>query len=87
MLEAMAAGTPVIGFDIGGVPDLVIPGETGWLAPPADGEALSAALATALGDPAHLAAMGRMARARIEREHTLEVQASRYRDLYHSLLS
>ncbi|MCW2249531.1 glycosyltransferase involved in cell wall biosynthesis [Azospirillum fermentarium] len=87
MLEAMAAGTPVIGFDIGGVPDLVIPGETGYLAPPADTEALSAALATALADPAHLAAMGRMARARIEREHTLEVMASRYRDLYRSLLS
>jgi glycosyltransferase involved in cell wall biosynthesis len=87
MLEAMAAGTPVIGFDIGGVPDLVIPGETGFLAPAADSAALSAALATALADRDRLAAMGRMARARIEREHTLEVQAGRYRALYQSLLS
>ena len=86
MLEAMASGTPVIGFDVGGVPDMVIPGETGFLAPLGDAEGLSRAFADALGDPSRLAAMGHAARARIEREHTLAVQATRYRDLYRSLI-
>lgn len=86
MLEAMASGTPVVGFDTGGVPDMVIPGETGFLAPLGDEEGLARALADALGDTGRLAAMGRMARARIEREHTLAVQAMRYRDLYRSLV-
>lgn len=86
MLEAMASGTPVVGFDVGGVPDMVIPGETGFLAPLAEVEGLARALGDALGDGARLAAMGRMARARIEREHTLATQAMRYRDLYRSLV-
>jgi len=86
MLEAMASGTPVVGFTTGGVPDMVIPGETGALAPLGDAEGLSHTLADLLGDAGRLAEMGRLARARIEREHTLAVQATRYRDLYRSLI-
>ncbi len=39
-LEAMAAGTPIVGFDAGGIPDFTRPGQTGLLAPPGDAGAL-----------------------------------------------
>ncbi len=86
MLEAMASGVPVVGFDVGGVPDLVIPGETGFLAPLCDSFGLAQALAQALDDPERLKAMGRAARGLMERNHTLEAQANSYLDLYRSML-
>lgn len=43
-LESLAAGTPVIGSDIGGIPDIIIEGKTGYLFPPKDGKALVAAI-------------------------------------------
>lgn len=86
VLEAMASGTPVVGFRSGGIPDMIAPGENGFLAEPGDTASLAQAIGDAFSDPVRLAGMGRAARARIEREHTLAVQAGRYRELYQSLL-
>jgi glycosyltransferase involved in cell wall biosynthesis len=47
-LEGMAAGALVVGSAIGGIPESVVDGETGWLVPPGDVAALAAALAEAL---------------------------------------
>jgi len=85
-LEAMSAGRPVVAFANGGLPELVENGRTGFLARSGDVEELAALLAAALSDPDRLAAMGRAARDRIERENALEVQAGRYRDLFQTLL-
>lgn len=63
--EAMQAGLPVIASVVGELAHSIIPGETGWLVPPGDPQALARALAEALGDPARLAAMGAAARARV----------------------
>jgi glycosyltransferase involved in cell wall biosynthesis len=67
--EAMACGTPVVGSGVGGVGELVVDGETGWLLPPGDDEALTLALATILTDRDAVAAMRprarRMAEARV----------------------
>lgn len=56
MLEAMAAGIPVAAFDVSGVRDAIGPRDgrpaAGWIAPPADADALAAAIADALRDPA-----------------------------------
>ncbi|MCK9283326.1 MAG: glycosyltransferase [Rhodocyclaceae bacterium] len=55
VLETMAAGTPVIGFQTGGIPEIVCQGESGFLVPPKDVKALSACLRSVLGEPAILA--------------------------------
>lgn len=66
ILEAMAVGRPVLATGVGGAADAIDDGETGFLVPPGDGDALSRALARALAraleDPTALDAMGRRAR-------------------------
>ena len=61
LAEAMAVGLPVVCSDIGGYRDVVRDGADGLLVPPRDPEALAAALAGLLDNPARLAAMGRAA--------------------------
>lgn len=49
--EALRVGLPMIASDIGGLPDLVIPGQTGWLVKPRSSEALAEAIKAALSSP------------------------------------
>ena len=65
-LEAMACGTPVVASRVGGIPEVVVDGETGWLVPPGDAAALSGALRGALADPARARRMGEAGRRRVE---------------------
>jgi glycosyltransferase involved in cell wall biosynthesis len=60
--EAIACGTPVVGSDVGGVSELVIPRKTGWLIPPSDNNALQNALTEVLEHPEMLKHMGPIAR-------------------------
>jgi glycosyltransferase involved in cell wall biosynthesis len=55
LMEAMASRVPVIATSISGVPELVRPGETGWLVPPEDVKALADALADIYSNPAEAA--------------------------------
>jgi glycosyltransferase involved in cell wall biosynthesis len=64
LCEAMAAGRPVIATDLGGAREIVISGETGWLVPPGDPEALAEAILALLGDAERRRAMGRAAERR-----------------------
>jgi glycosyltransferase involved in cell wall biosynthesis len=61
LLEAMAAGRPVVATAVGGTPEVVAAGETGWLVPPGSPEALAEALAEAL-EPGEAARRGLAAR-------------------------
>ena len=86
VLEAYAAGRPVIGSDIAGIPELVREEETGALFPPGDVDALAAALGrfASLTDR-RLAAMGAAGRQWVERDFTSAIYRERLLDLYYSL--
>jgi glycosyltransferase involved in cell wall biosynthesis len=86
VLEAMACGIPVVGFDTGGIPDMVRHGETGLLAPVGDVRALREAISRCLRDRDKCEVMGVNGRKVVEREYTLEVQAKRYIALYEQIL-
>jgi len=64
VLEAMAAGLPVVATRVGGLPELVTPGTTGWLVPPRDPAALAAAISRLLDAPQALDDFGRAGRQR-----------------------
>ncbi len=66
VIEAMATGTPVIGSRVGGIPDLVTDGVTGFLVPPGDETALAGRLRHLLADADLARAMGERARAFVE---------------------
>ncbi|MCA1667444.1 MAG: glycosyltransferase family 4 protein [Thermomicrobia bacterium] len=66
MLEAMTHRLPIVASAVGGIPDKVIPDETGWLVPPDDPAALGAAIRAALDQPPGLLrAVGERGRARV----------------------
>ena len=78
MLEALASATPVVAFDVGGIPDFVRPNETGALAPGEDGEALGEAAKALLAAPSQLDELGRNGRRLVERECSARIAADRY---------
>jgi glycosyltransferase involved in cell wall biosynthesis len=71
-LYAMAAGRPVIGTAVGGIPEVVADGETGFLTAPGDPSALAAALDRLAADPAAAAALGRRGQERLHAEFTVD---------------
>jgi len=78
VMEAMAAGRPVIATAIAGVPELVVPGETGWIVPAGDALGLAEAIAALAQTPAHqLDAMGKAARTRVFERHDIDVEAAK----------
>lgn len=87
ILEAMAAGLPVVASRVGGVPELVVPGLTGWLVAPGDALGLAAALGQVLRDPDTRQAMGRAGRRRAEKEFSLQTMTRRYEAVLDRLLA
>lgn len=77
-MEAMAAARPVLATAIAGVPELVRPGDTGWLVPAGDAGGLAAAMvALAATPPDRLAAMGAAGRSRVLERHDAVQEAAR----------
>jgi len=87
VLEAMSCGTPVVGFEIGGMPDMVENGVTGQLVPPGDAAQLGEAMYSLLLDSTRRQSMGEECRRRVESEYPLSVQARRYSALYEDVIS
>lgn len=87
VLESLACGTPVVGFAVGGIPDMVRPGVTGLLAPSQDVSALRAAIADLLQDPAERAEMSVNCRCIAVQEYSQQMQAQRYVELYERMLA
>lgn len=66
VIEAMAGGSPVIGSRMGGIPEIVVDGESGLLVPPGDAAALRAAMQRLIEDEGLRRKMGEAARCRAE---------------------
>jgi len=86
LVEAMAAGRPVVASAVGPIPEIVVNGETGLLVPPGDPAALAGAIVRLLRDPDRAAAMGRAGRTRVERELQLGTMVARTEAVYDRLL-
>jgi glycosyltransferase involved in cell wall biosynthesis len=85
LIEAMALGKPVVAPAAGGPLEIVAPGVTGLLVPPADAAALHQAVRVLVHDPVQRAAMGRHGRARVVQRFTPEIHLAQIGRLYHQL--
>ena len=86
LLEAMAAGLPVIATAVGGLPEVVTDGVNGLLIPPQDPEALAQALARLLEDPALAKELGENARQHVEAHFSLERLGREINEIYGELI-
>lgn len=86
VMEAMACGTPVVGFNVGGIPDMVRHDATGLLVRSGDIDGLSAAIVALLKSPSMRTSMGLRSRQIAIEEYPLLLQAQRYLDLYKELV-
>jgi len=86
LLEAISTGTPAVGFDVGGVSEVVRPGITGLLAPRSDVRQLREAIEEMLRNDAKRRELATQCRRIAVAEYALGIQAERYRDLYHEML-
>lgn len=85
IVEAAAFGVPTIGTDAGGIPEVIVDGETGLIVPPEDPEALAQAMVRLLLDPARRGALGLGAQRRAETEYSIERHAVRMMGLFDEL--
>jgi glycosyltransferase involved in cell wall biosynthesis len=86
IIEAMAAGCPVVATAVAGTPEVVIDGETGFLVNSRDPEALAQKIAKLLKDPQLRETMGEAGVKRIKEHFTLEKMVQNYETLYRNLM-
>ena len=87
VIEAMAAGCPVVATRVGGLPDLIDDGRTGRLVPPRDPDALAGAVLDLLEDPAAAREMGNNAREFVRQRFTIQRLLGDMDRLYTELLA
>lgn len=86
VLEAMACGTPCVGFDVGGIPDMIEDRQTGFLVRSVNGEALAEGIAWILQDEDRRKTLCRNAGGLVESKFTSRLYAQRYLNLYEEIL-
>ncbi len=80
--EASASGLPVVATDVGGIPEIVVDGETGLLVPPEDPASLAKALERLIGDPGLRSRLGAAGRLRIEELYRWDRCVDRMEQVY-----
>jgi glycosyltransferase involved in cell wall biosynthesis len=86
VMESLACGTPVVAFDIGGMPDMIDHQKSGYLAVPFDHIDLAKGIIWVLEEEGRRFALGKKARQTVLERYTLATVADRYLRLYQSLL-
>ena len=87
IVEAMAAGKPVVTTSVGGIPEAIIDGESGLLVPAADPDALANAIGQVLRDPALAQRLATRARERAAAEFSLEGMVAAVTGVYDEVLA
>ena len=82
LLDAMEITQPIVATAAGGIPEVVVDGETGVLVPPRDATALAAAIVRLLRDPERQARLGAAARQRVRASFSVERMVQRILDAY-----
>ena len=85
--QALAMGKPCVSFDLDGAPEVVIPGETGFLVQPGDVQELADAISELLANPQLRARMGEAGRHRVDPAFRAETMVEQIASVYQSLLS
>jgi glycosyltransferase involved in cell wall biosynthesis len=86
-LEALAARVPVVATSVGGVPEVVEDGLSGFLVPPGDAVALALRIAKVLSDESLRRAMGLRGRQRVQEQFTFAAQGIHYQRLFKELMN
>jgi glycosyltransferase involved in cell wall biosynthesis len=86
-LEALSCGVPVVGFDVGGIPEIVRAGETGLLVPAKDVAGLRTAITSVVENKEMRVRMAEAGRRFAVANYGLEIQARRYLELYSELVA
>jgi len=81
-LEAMATAKPVVAFDIDGIPEAIVDGETGLLVPHRDSRALASAITQLLDDPPLRHRMGAAGRQRVEQRFDVRCMVRKFESIY-----
>lgn len=87
LLEAMAAGLPVVATRVGGNAEVVEDGVTGRLVPASNAKALADAIVSMIENPAAARAMGEAGRERVMRSFSLEAMRKQYEAVYEAALT
>ncbi len=87
VIEGMAAGKPLIATDGGALPEIVVPGETGYLVAMGSAEEMALALERLLADPVQARIMGQAGRRRVKRLFTIRHTARKMESVYDALFA
>ena len=87
LLEAMALGRPVVAARVGGIPEVAVEGETAWLVPPADPEALAETIAEALARPEEAARRGEAGARRARECFQISAMVAGFAQVYQRVLA
>ena len=86
LLEAAAAGIPTVATSVGGIPEVLDNGESGYLVPAGDAPALAQRIVALLDNDHQRQAMGRSARARVRRDFSFTAMSRQYHELFRKLV-
>jgi len=85
LLQAMAMARPVVGTTVGGIPEVIVEGDTGLLVPPQDPQALAQAMSRLLADPDYRRELGRRGRELVVERFSMDQMAAEIEAVYEVL--